>query len=286
MNDHYTAARHPFWARPPKWLAAAAVTALVANTFVVAVVNYYIYWARARFIATHPDYVAQYPPTISRALSDPLIGEPFAFWISLSAGILFMGVCVVAGLSLLAARHLKDVSPATARTMAAAACTAIVLQIGASAGMVVLSQYRMGVDNDMHMVGSYLFFFSQGFVVLSGLLISTSILRNEEVHPVLHATALVHLPAARMRRTVGKISAVLALSYLVLFVVKDITLPLGNAAVYQAYVWTEPAVISSFLLFVSIFHLDLVMVLRRYRDAARAAPDATAAPADASLLRR
>ena len=40
-----------------------------------------MFWARWSFYQRHPDYVQHSAPTISRAISDPAIGGPFAMMI-------------------------------------------------------------------------------------------------------------------------------------------------------------------------------------------------------------
>ena len=52
-------------------------TAAIAAFLVPVVQIPALIWAREAFLDLHPDYVTD-PPTISRAISDPRVGEPFA----------------------------------------------------------------------------------------------------------------------------------------------------------------------------------------------------------------
>ncbi|WP_204112471.1 hypothetical protein [Shimia biformata] len=225
--------------------------------FTFLVVNYQIYAARAGFIARNPDYVARKPPTISRAISDPEIGPGFAFWIGISAPIVFVGIAALFALlakQLLASGHAG--TPRGRRAILACGLT-VMLQGLASTGMVILSVFRFPDHNDMHMVGSYLFFISEAVMVTSMLVAQYMVFRL--------VGGGVLLPfMARLRWRLVWLTPVGGVIYLLLFVAKDFDLGTWQKPMYTAYVLTEPALISLMLSLSLSFHVDLIAALWRH----------------------
>jgi hypothetical protein len=242
--------------RAPVVLSLIAVMTVAT---VVLVVNVLIYRARYLFIQWHPDYVAKQQPTISRAIADPLIGEPFAFWMAVCAPLLFIGVgCIVALARRDVRTHAADDAPLMRRFDRMFALL-LLLQVMACVGMVMLSHYRFPDFGAMHMTGSYIFFFSQGFVVVAGGVLAGLLMRLPG------SDERMILPGMnRLRRRLTMVPILMAISYLALFVLKDVPVFQGNKALYQAYVWMEPAVLSSFLIYVGLFLVDLVIGIWRH----------------------
>ena len=241
----------------PGWLGWVSLLSLLAMTFAFVTVNLQIYSARAAFIASHPEYVAKQPPTISRALSDPAIGDGFAFWIGLSALLLFPAVSGVIATFASALPAVRARSPGGARRLVAVSIFLPLLQLGSCIGMVMLSQYTFPDYNDEHMFGSYLFFISQAGMVLAGLLFSIATARDPAMAATM-AEAGVYAPGAnRARLWVGTTSVLLSLGYLGLFIAKGLDLGAWEPFVYLVYVSTEPVCISSFLLFGLLYNFDL-----------------------------
>ena len=89
MSENAQAETNP-WAITGRRMA---ILALLLNGFSILVVNFWIYYARALFIKIATYY--REPPTISRAISEPVIGEPFAFWVTLSGLLLIVGVSIL-----------------------------------------------------------------------------------------------------------------------------------------------------------------------------------------------
>ncbi|WP_425052567.1 hypothetical protein [Psychromarinibacter sp. S121] len=249
----------------PGWAPWVAGLSLLANTFVVVTVNLNIYKARADFIEAHPEYVANQPPTISRALSDPAIGDGFAFWIAISAVLLFLGVCGLIATFATALPAVRAVSSRGARRLTTTLCLVPPMQLAACVGMVMLSQYTFPHHNEAHMMGSYIFFASQAATVLTGLLLSRAIAKDQPMARAMADVGVYSAGANRVRLWVGMASVVLVLSYLVLFVVKDFDLGAWEPLVYLIYVSTEPLCISSFLLFVLLYNADLARAARSRR---------------------
>ncbi len=241
--------------RPSGLMAALAAFQIASITLVIVVVNILIYRARHLFIQWHPDFVAREHPTISRAISDPRIGEPFADWMAISAPLLVAGVAVIVGFAW------RDWRRGGARGRGIPVLLALVMacQVAAACGMVILSHYRFPDHRDAHMAGSYLFFFAQAFTVILGGFASRVMARQGAVQGAVLAPA-----NHRLRWRLMLVPVLLALAYLTLFIVKDFDIAGWDWHIHQAYVWTEPSVLSSFLIYVGLFHLDAVPLLRRY----------------------
>lgn len=240
--------------RPTTRMAALATFQIAAISLVIVVVNILIYRARHLFIQWHPDFVAREHPTISRAISDPRIGEPFANWMAISAPLLVAGVAVIVWFGW------RDWQQGGAKGRIIPVLLALVMlcQVAAAAGMVILSHYRFPDHRDAHMAGSYLFFFAQALTVILGGFASRAMLRHGG------AGGVMSPQNHRMRWRLTLVPVLLALAYLTLFIVKDFDIEGWDWSIHQAYVWTEPSVLSSFLIYVGLFHLDAFAVLRRY----------------------
>ncbi|SEO03162.1 hypothetical protein SAMN04490248_10196 [Salinihabitans flavidus] len=245
-------------ARPHVAEAGLAIWVLTSVGFVVAVINLLIYRARWDFIAAHPVYSAGQPPTISRALSDPAIGEPFAFWMLLAAPLLVLGLCAILALVEMDLRRFGAGQVNLARVRALFVLI-VLLQTVAAVGIVMLSHYRMPEATPRHMTGSYLFFIAQTGTVLAGGIVS-GWLRALPEGPGRLTLARMH----EFRRRMAAVPLLLAALYLVLFVAKHFTFPVGNEAVYLAYVSTEPVVITAMLLYLALFAVDTGVIVLRY----------------------
>lgn len=150
--------------RTPRPYDSAAALAYPAGPLSAALA---IFWVHGDNFARHPEAYGEAPPTISRALWDPAIGEPFALIMILSAALLAIAITQV-GVTLL---RLVSQMPGRTTNMpvlgAFAAC-----EIVAVAGMIVLSHYTGRVDSRLHDMGSFMFFFGHAIgISLSGWLL-------------------------------------------------------------------------------------------------------------------
>ncbi|KPA19960.1 Frag1/DRAM/Sfk1 family protein [Shimia sp. SK013] len=231
---------------------------VVCTTFVVWVVNALIYSARWEFIALHPERTARKSPTISRAISDPRIGEPFAEWMAICAPVLFVGVALLVWAGLHELRRNGTAEPQTLRWFLRMSCVLVVLQAMASVGLVMLSHWRFPDHHAGHMAGSYLFFFSQAAVVFVGHLVSNGYGR-------LPPQGRVMLPVmAQVRRVYVWVPILLAVVYLSCFILKDFDFGAISKPLFTVYVSTEPMLLSSFLFYVLSFVPDSVVTILRY----------------------
>ncbi|MDF0603128.1 hypothetical protein P1J78_20475 [Psychromarinibacter sp. C21-152] len=250
---------------PPAWLIWFAGFGLCANLVVAGVVNFRIYWARAAYIAAHPDRVADRPPTISQALADPAIQQVFAQWILVSAVLLYAAVMAITVSQLHVLFRGPALPPRARRIMLRLAAAVVPVQAVACIGMVILSQYTFPAHRDTHMLGSYLFFGAQAAAVVIGLYYSAMLARDPETRAVMAGAGVLHPPANRVRLVAGSVSIGLAVLYLVLFFGKDLVAADWAPLIYRTYTTTEPLCISSFLLFVLLYTADLARLIRSRR---------------------
>ena len=233
--------------------------AIAGNVLVVTMVNQQIYTSRWAFAELRPDYIAHSPPTISRALEEPSVGDPFAIWMLICAPALFLSM-------LLFTRYFRNrlaqkpgVDPRALKRITIFSIVTLFLQALASTGMIMLSQFRFPDHNDMHMVGSYLFFFSQAAVVFVGSHLSNLHDRVDDSHRVLPRQS------CRFRRYYVFVPYALSVLYLGLFIAKGYDLSPWNDALYMGYVTTELILISSFLFYFLSWVADCLMELRAHR---------------------
>ncbi len=244
---------------PSRATGLAMLVALITTSFVTVVVNVQMYSARWKFAAFYPEKAADRPSTISESIADPRIGEPFADWLLLSAPLLFVGVfCLIVSTWW----ALKLGGQVTLK-ITLVTWILITLQAMASVGMVILSQYRFPDFRDQHMAGSYLFFFSQAFVVVAGEILSRSYAALGREGQV--AGRIWSPRFARWRRRFVWVPIVLGLVYLCLFLGKGYAPEALRYEVYWAYVSTELFLLSSFLFYMMSYAPDMWRVWKLSR---------------------
>ena len=244
--------------RPARATAIGLAVSVVCTTFVVWMANALIYVARWDFIAFYPERAARKSPTISRAIEDPRIGEPFADMMAICAPVLFVGVALLVWCAFSELRRNGSADGADLRRITRLSLTIVTLQAMASVGMVLLSHFRFPDHHGMHMAGSYLFFFSQAFVVVVGQFLSNAYGR-------LPPEGRVILPVmVRFRRCYIWVPVVLAVVYLGCFVLKGMDLGALKAPLYVVYTSTEPLLLSAFLFYVLSYAPDCIATVVRY----------------------
>lgn len=249
----------PVWSA---WTGRVALLAMAANLFAVVTVTFWIYYARILFSALRPDYVSVQPPTISRAISEPSVGAPFSFWITLSAVLLVFGVYWLATFNRRLLAHIDAPSRYLTQALTVGAPLVIVLQAMAGIGMYMLSSYRFPDYNEVHMTGSYLFFLSQAMVVIIATVQCDALLRDRASLTALASGGLVSPAMLLLRKRMGQVSIVMTLLYIILFKLKDLDVNVMNDYVYLAYTTTEPLLITAFLVVLALYQTDM-LALRR-----------------------
>ena len=249
----------------PASFAALCWIAVACNLGALVSVVYWIFTARAQYIARHPELVAIDPPTISRAISDPLIGEPFAMWVTVAGLMLSFGVLMNILVYLRAARHLEAPMGYMRLVVAVVMPACVLLQVASGIGMHTLSSFRFPDHNGTHMIGSYIFFISQVFVVLCGVLICDATLRDRASGARLQSLGMSGPRMLRFRRGFGLFCFALTAAYFSLFKLKGVEFGAWNDLIYLLYVSTEPAVITCFLLFLALFQTDIIGLRRVQR---------------------
>ncbi|MDV4146175.1 MULTISPECIES: Frag1/DRAM/Sfk1 family protein [Shimia] len=232
--------------------------AMVATGFVIVAVNVLIYWARALYAVNHPEYVALQPATISQTLSDAYIGPFFATWMLVCAPILFLGVALLVWAAWVEFRRSKLGTAPEMRRIQILSGLVVLLQAGASVGMVMLSHFRFPDNHVLHMQGSYLFFFSQAFVIVVGEMLSRAYARQPD------GASFLSDAGARLRRWYVWVPIGLGVLYLSLFVLKGYDLGAIYDAAYLTYTLTEPVLLTSFLGYVLTYHFDMGQALWAY----------------------
>lgn len=251
MSENAQAETNP-WAITGRRMA---ILALLLNGFSILVVNFWIYYARALFIKIATYY--REPPTISRAISEPVIGEPFAFWVTLSGLLLIVGVSILILRMILQLRDLPKPSRYVRISGFILLPILALMQALSALGMHWLSVYRFPLAHEMHMVGSYTFFLSQMIVVILFTIYNHALLRDQESLSMLHSRGNLHRAAVRLRFLIGLFCLALVVVYFSFFVLKDVYPYLSWPALHLWYTLFELAVISSFLFLLALVHLDL-----------------------------
>ena len=235
-----------------------------------------VIWARHDFLFRHPDY-ADDPPTISRAISDPLIGAPFAMVILVITGLIALALPVIVWAYLVSISRLP-----AGRAVKTALYLLVVLtlacQITASFGMVLTSQYTFSIDRDLHMLGSYIFFAAQAVTILLAATLCRVLLHVQQKHRLPEESYLFRPGMHRFRFRFALAIVALAILYGVLFFVKDHTLPISAYVVQIAYTQCEVLVISAFVLFLGSYAVDTYALVQRGLIGRRARPSPAALP--------
>ncbi len=225
-------------------------------------------WARLAFFQLHPDYAARTPPTISRAISEPLIGDPFAVLILFVTALIAIAVVPIAigYRNAIHAAHAPGSKPRRFELSLLALMLAI--QVVASTGMVVCTQYTFANGHDLHMAGSYAFFFGQATVILISGRLSASLANAAMLTGDAGMTRGISLrqftldakETHRHRARAAKWIVGIALVFFALFIAKDLPLPVDAHAVRTAFTIMEIVTISALMIYLGLFAPDLYRI--------------------------
>jgi hypothetical protein len=205
-------------------------------------------WARETFLGLNPDYLAD-PPTISRAISDPRVGEPFGWLVALVTGLLCFAVPIIL------VSYWKTASRAKmANRRRLMIRLGIVLaglsQAAALFGLNMLTVHRLGLSGELHMLGSYIFFAAQVLAIAIAANLCRSLLPGG-------VDGWLQPSMQRLRFPMGLAVIALTLAYLGLFIGKDHNTVFPQYAVQLVYVQCEVLVTSCFTLFLATYGVDL-----------------------------
>lgn len=241
-------------ARLAGWIVALPV--VIVPGFAI----YMMVWARWTFYERHPDYIQHSAPTVSRAITDPYIGDPFA------AAIL--GVAVVIALAMVPlayafygaisarAGHLPKVAASLRRMMA----LFLVMQALGTAGMVICTQVTFRHHHDLHMLGSYLFFVFQALSILMSGIITTRLLRLPDTGRPSYLC--LGSRYTRLRRILAFVTAGFAGLYVALFLIKGLDLPVTEYTIYYIYTVQEIVTISAYIVQVMLYAPEIYRIVR------------------------
>ncbi|WP_421693114.1 hypothetical protein [Aestuariivirga sp.] len=220
-----------------------------------------VVWARHSFLFRHPDY-ADDPPTISRAISDPSIGAPFATVILVITGLIALALPVIFWAYLVSISRMPA-GRSFKTALYGLAFLTLACQIAASFGMVLTSQYTFSIDRDLHMLGSYIFFAAQAVTILLAATLCRVLLHLQQKYQLPEESYLFRPGMHRFRFRFALVIVALAVLYGVLFFVKDHTLPISAYVVQIAYTQCEVLVISAFVLFLGSYAVDIHAMVHR-----------------------
>ncbi len=232
-----------------------------------------ILWARITFHALHPDADPKIYLTISRAISDPAVGEPFAFWITLAAAILWVSVHAI--LFMFIAEHPRPPAIGVTRDRIARGLWPVmwIAMTATCVGMVMLSHFRFGSttgENRLHMTGSYVFFAGQATTIL------IAAIYHSLVAPARAAIDTAFFPA-RWRARAGYAVVAAAVLYGVFFRIKSMDFGPATRWIVSIYVELETVLILVFLTYLAAFFVDV----SRFTRSRRAPRASAAAPTEA-----
>ncbi len=205
-------------------------------------------WARETFLDLHPDYLAD-PPTISRAISEPLVSLPFHNMILLVTVLIAVAVPFII-LSYWQSAARAPIAGFRRGLIRLGIALAGITQIAALVGLNMLTSNSLTSDNHLHMLGSYIFFAGQVVTIVIGAVLCRSLLGGSPNGWLLPSMQ-------RFRFPMGMAVMALTLIYLALFVGKDHNSLFPQYAVQLVYVQCEVLVISSFMLFLASYGVDL-----------------------------
>jgi hypothetical protein len=202
-------------------------------------------WALHESIVIHPDRAAVNPPTVSRAIADPVIGDAFANLMLVGFVLLLFSVWRI-GIALYRPTLSLGAKALWLLIMASAVMAAV--------GMVVLSQYTGSISDYLHTVGSYMLFFGHGIEIAT---VGIFVLLDRNVR-IIQAETGAPLPyGPRLHPRFAVFVAVISLFYCLQYFDFD---DFGRWSDYGArlvFASTEMVVLTSFETFLASFALPI-----------------------------
>lgn len=259
MTDNDERAR-PDTPPPARMSAPLAALGLFCTFAVPAYIDYWIVRIRWEYMAAFPEDSLRKPPTISRAMADVPLGADMGLALSVCAVLLAIGAGIISLLYIRTAAALPLPEPER-RQLAWRGLGIFLIQLPVSIGMVMQSVYTLAIDNDLHMIGSYLLFFSAAIGQIISIFVCVEVLRQCEAVGTRRALGLIHPVATRMRTWFAVCALLLTVFYLGLFVAKDVW---DSATLYAVYVSTEVVVIAALMAYLMLHAVEFVLILRAH----------------------
>lgn len=222
-----------------------------------------VLWARSSFLGLHPDYLEN-PPTISRSISDPVVGPPFASMILLITALILFLVVLLFWAYLLAISRLA-LGRMQRLVFHGLLALTIMFQVVASAGMVTTTQVTFLIDHDIHMIGSYVFFAFQALTILLASMLCLLLFKEYQLQTIADHEWQFQPRMHLLRYRFGLVTMSLVVLYGVLFVLKDHALPISGYAVQVIYTQCEVVVIACFVLFLGSYAVDIHHMVKHDR---------------------
>lgn len=246
--------------RAPLLARLAGLAASVPVVVIPAWAIYMMVWARWTFYERHPDYIQQSAPTVSRAITDPYIGDPFAAVILAVAIVIALAMVPLTyafyGAISARAGHMPKAAASLRRMMA----VFLVMQVLGTSGMVICTQVTFRHDHDLHMLGSYLFFVFQALSILMSGIITTRLMRLPDTGRPSYLC--LGSRYTRLRRALAFVTAGLAGLYVALFLVKGLDLPVTEYTIYYVYTVQEIVTISAYIVQVMLYAPEIYRIAR------------------------
>lgn len=220
-----------------------------------------VLWARFTFISLHPDYYND-PPTISRSINDPAVGGPFANLI-LVITALILAITPVIVLAYITAISRLTLSRGRRLLMHVLLALVLLLQLVASAGMVLTTQFTFAIDRDLHMTGSYIFFVFQALSVVTAASLCRMLLHQQRRHGIADRDWQFRPAMHRFRFRFAMLIVALIVTYGILFVLKDHVSDDTLYVVQVAYTQCEVIVIGAYVIFLGSYAVDIHDMVRQ-----------------------
>lgn len=213
-----------------------------------------MYWARTESLRLHPDLAAVNPPTISRAIADPQIGDVFAIWMLVVAASQAFAVYRLA--SALGRTSLSIGTSQHRAIMAALFVLIVSAQAAAIVGVVMLSQYTGSISDYLHQLGSYLMFGGNGVaILLCGVFIWLDHLQPREGERGKRATPLPYFSILHTRLAV--IVSVISVLFGFLFFAFDILASVNDYFFRVTFVAVEITLLVTSVLYLGSFVVSM-----------------------------
>lgn len=214
-----------------------------------------VLWARHAFLVHNPDYLDQ-PPTISRAISDPMIGDTFANVILVITALILVSLPIIVRAYVHAIAKLP-VSAGKRLLMWALLGFFCVAQLVASFGMVLTTQYTFANSDHLHMLGSYIFFPAQAFALLGAAILCRVLVSQQARFGIPPDAWPFRAGMHHFRFRFALVVVFLAITFGVFFTIRDWPLPISTYTAYILYTQSEVLVIASYVVFFGSYAVDI-----------------------------